>query len=143
MPVCVEAYNQYSRSIVLSAGFGDLIMRPCSYLSGAVCVASKNNALDDGGVDVASGYFAGSLWFVETCVSQRRRKICMCFGLQDPPTESSEEAFFALPSQVRMFSLDCSVGRHSSDKPVKVLPMGPHQEQSTSSAKKFLANYNQ
>jgi hypothetical protein len=72
---------------VLSAGFGDLIiMRSRPYLSGAVRVTSKNNALDNGRVDAASSYFAGGL-LVATCVSEMRKGNffwCVCFWVAGP-----------------------------------------------------------
>lgn len=76
---------------MLLAGFGPN-HASLLYLSGAMCVTSKNNALDNGSVDVTSSYFAGSLWLKHVS-HKRRKKFGMCFGLQDPPSDSSEEAF--------------------------------------------------
>lgn len=89
--LCVKTYNQYSRNIVLLAAFGPnhaFLL----YLSGAMCVTSKNNALDNGSVDVASSNFAGSLWLKNVSAKGERKLVC-ALGYRTPPTDSSEEAF--------------------------------------------------
>jgi hypothetical protein len=60
---------------VLLAGFGPnhaFLL----YLSGAMCVTSKNNALDNGRVDVASRNFAGSLWLKHVSGKGERNLVC-------------------------------------------------------------------
>lgn len=104
--LCVKAYNQYSRNIVLLAGFGPnhaFLL----YLSGAMRVTSKNNALDNGCIDVASSYFAGSLWLKHVS-AKGERKFVSALGCRTLPLILQRKHFrFTLTSRDVFFRLFC------------------------------------
>ena len=72
-----------------------------------MCVTSKNNALDNSGVDVASSYFAGSLWLKHVSAKGERNLVC-ALGCRTLPLILQRKHFhFTLTSRDVIFRLFC------------------------------------